>query len=267
MSRIGPKFDALREEGRAAFIPYITAGDPSLERTSELLDALADAGADLIELGIPFSDPMADGPTLQAAARRALKDNVNIPRILDKVSRFRSRHDIPVVLFGYANPFFNYDWEKLASDSASAGADGFLCVDLPPDEGAPLRKAATARGLDVIYLLAPTSTPERRKYVAEHGSGFLYYVSVAGVTGARNVLQADIRNKVEEIRGVSPLPVAVGFGISTPEHVREVASMAEGVVVGSAIVKVVERVGDRSELAGEVRNFAAELRSGIDGVK
>jgi len=267
MSRIGPKFDALREEGRAAFIPYITAGDPSLERTGELLDALVDAGADLIELGIPFSDPMADGPTLQAAAQRALKGGVNIARVLETVSSFRNRHDTPVVLFGYANPFLAYGWERLAADSASAGADGFLCVDLPPDEGAVLREAAAANGLDVVYLLAPTSTPERRRYVAEHGSGFLYYVSVAGVTGAREVLRADIRNKVEEIRGVSPLPVAVGFGISTPDHVREVASMAEGVVVGSAIVKVVEKVGDSPRLAAEVRKFAAALRSGIDGLK
>jgi len=264
MSRIGPKFDKLREEGRAGFIPFITAGDPNLERTGELLDALVDSGADLIELGVPFSDPMADGPTIQAASQRALEKTVRIADILDIVSDFRVRHDTPVVLFGYANPFLNYGWGKLAGDAASAGADGFLCVDLPPDEGEVLREESGSKGLDVIYLLAPTSTQERRSYVASHGSGFLYYVSVTGVTGARDGLRSDIGGHVGEIRESSDLPVAVGFGISTPEHVREVAAIAEGVVVGSAIVKIIGEIGDSPDLAAKVSAFTKKLRKGID---
>ena len=263
MSRISPMFDALREEGRAGFIPYITMGDPSLERSSEILDALVDSGADLIELGVPFTDPMADGPTLQAASQRALKNPIRIENILDVVSRFRARHQTPLVLFGYANPFLAYGWEKLAADSASAGIDGFLCVDVPPDEGAPLRDAARKHNLDVIYLLAPTSTLERRRFVASHASGFLYYVSVTGVTGARDKLRTDVRRHVEEIRRESTLPVAVGFGISSPEHVREIAAFADGVVVGSAIVKVIEKTGDTPELAARVAEFSRSLRKGI----
>jgi len=263
MSRIGPMFDALKEEGRAGFIPYITMGDPSLARSEEILEALVDSGADLIELGVPFTDPMADGPTLQAAAQRALKNPIRIENILEAVSRFRAKYQTPVILFGYANPFLAYGWEKLATDGASAGIDGFLCVDMPPDEGAPLRDAARRRNLDVIYLLAPTSTAERRRYVASHASGFLYYVSVTGVTGARETLRQDVRIHVEEIRRESSLPVAVGFGISNPNHVREIASVADAVVVGSAIVKVIERVGDTPELAGRVAEFSRSLRSGI----
>lgn len=263
MSRIAPTFDKLKEEGRAAFIPFITAGDPSLDRTSELLDALVDSGADIIELGIPFSDPMADGPTIQAASQRALKNKIRLADILDIVSKFRAKHETPILLFGYANPFLNYGWEKLVADSASAGVDAFLCVDLPPDEGAPLRGPARARGLDVIYLLAPTSTAERRSYVASRASGFLYYVSVTGVTGARENLRVDIKSHVAEIRASSSLPISVGFGISTPEHVREVAGIADGVVVGSAIVKVIGEEGDTPQLVKRVSDFARSLRSGI----
>jgi len=265
MSRIGPMFDALREEDRAGFIPFVTAGDPTLARTEEILDALADAGADLIELGVPFTDPMADGPTIQAASQRALENPIRIEDILEVVSRFKTKHQVPVVLFGYANPFLAYGWDRLASESATAGVDGFLCVDLPPDEGAPLRDAARKHDLDVIYLLAPTSTPERRKYVASHASGFLYYVSVTGVTGARDQLREDIGKQVKEIREESDLPVAVGFGISTPDHVREVANIADAAVVGSAIVKVIEKTGDTPELVTKVAEFARKLRAGIDG--
>jgi len=264
MSRIDRLFDVLREESRAGFIPYITAGDPILTRTEEVLDALVDGGADLIELGVPFSDPMADGPTIQAASQRALKNPIRIEDILEVVSRFRAKHPTPIILFGYANPFLAYGWEKLSADSASAGVDGFLCVDMPPDEGAPLRDAARNRDLDVIYLLAPTSTHQRRHYVASHASGFLYYVSVTGVTGARNRLRQDIGRQVEEIRQESSLPIAVGFGISTPDQVREIAAISDAVVVGSAIVKVMEEIGDKPELAARVGEFARSLREGID---
>jgi len=263
LSRISPMFDALKEEGRAAFIPYITAGDPSLDQTEAALDALVEAGADLIELGIPFTDPMADGPTIQAASQRALKNNIRIEDILHVVSKFRKNHDTPLILFGYYNPIFVYGERRLVKDAKAAGADGFLCVDLPPDEGEELRYLANKEDMDVIYLLAPTSTPERRKFIAERASGFIYYVSVTGVTGARADVRKDIGRHVAEIRKVSDLPIAVGFGISTPEHVREVAGIADGVVVGSAIVKVMETVGDTPELAAEVAKFARYLRAGI----
>lgn len=262
MSRIEQQFDLLREEGRKAFIPFITAGDPTLEQTSVLLDVLAEAGADIIELGVPFSDPMADGPTIQASSQRALKNDIRIEDILETVRNFRKKHDTPLILFGYYNPFFVYGEKRLTADARSAGVDGFLCVDLPPDEGEELRYLASKEGLDVIYLIAPTSTPERKKLVAEKASGFIYYVSVTGVTGARDKLREDISAHIKDIKQFTALPVAVGFGISKPDQVREAGRMADGVVVGSAIVKVIEKVGDTPDLADKVREFVKWLKNG-----
>lgn len=262
MSRIGRKFDLLKEEGRKAFIPFITAGDPTLEQTSAILDVLAEVGADIIELGVPFSDPMADGPTIQASSQRALKNNIRIEDILEVVRKFRKKHDTPLILFGYYNPFFVYGEKRLVADAKNAGVDGFLCVDLPPDEGDELRYLANKASLDVIYLLAPTSTAERKKLVAEKASGFIYYVSVTGVTGARDKLREDISAHISDIKRYTPVPVVVGFGISTPSQVREVASIADGVVVGSAIVKVIEKVGDSPQLSEKVREFVQWLKDG-----
>lgn len=260
MSRIGRKFDLLKEEGRKAFIPFITAGDPTLEQTSAILDVLADVGADIIELGVPFSDPMADGPTIQASSQRALKNNIRIEDILEVVRKFRKRHDTPLILFGYYNPFFVYGEKRLVTDAKNAGIDGFLCVDLPPDEGDEFRYLASKAGLDVIYLLAPTSTPERKRLVGEKASGFIYYVSVTGVTGARDKLREDISTQISDIKRYTTAPVVVGFGISTPSQVREVANIADGVVVGSAIVKVIEKVGDSPQLSEKVREFVQWLK-------
>lgn len=260
MSRIEKRFDLLKEEGRKAFIPFITAGDPTLEQTSALLKVLAETGSDIIELGVPFSDPMADGPTIQASSQRALKNDIGIEDILEVVRNFRRKYDTPLILFGYYNPFFVYGEKRLVSDAKSAGVDGFLCVDLPPDEGEELRYLANKDGLDVIYLLAPTSTPERKKLITEKASGFIYYVSVTGVTGARDKLREDIGMQIMEIKRLTNLPVAVGFGISTPEQVRHAGSLADGVVVGSAIVKIIEKVGDSPHLPEKIEEFVKWLK-------
>ena len=261
MSRIAGCFARAAAQGRAAFIPFITAGDPTLPRTLQLMHALADAGADLIELGMPFSDPMADGPTIQAASERALKHGFGLEGPLELVRRFReTRPDLPVILFGYYNPIFRFGEEKLASEAQEVGLDGFLVVDLPPEEGGDLRRAAAAADLDVIYLVAPTTPDDRIAEIAAVARGFIYYVSVTGVTGARAALSSTIAPDVARIKKYSALPVAAGFGISTPEQAAEAARAADGVVVGSAIVKMIGELGDTDEMVKRVRAFARSLR-------
>src|ERR1051325_8679402 len=217
MNRIGKKFTELKQRGETALIPFITAGDPDLDITLEIMKALAEAGADCIELGIPFSDPTADGPTIQRSSERALKRPVSLPAIFRLVKRFRASFDVPVVLFGYYNPFFRLGLEKFAREAAHAGADGVLCVDLPPEESGELKHWLEIEGLDLIFLLAPTSDDGRIEQAARLGRGFLYYVSVTGITGARRSLDHELRDKVARIRSHSSLPVGVGFGISTPK--------------------------------------------------
>ena len=266
MTRIEDKFKELREEGRSALITYVTAGDPSLSVTEELLPALEESGADILEVGVPFSDPMADGPTIQAASERALKNPITLDDILGVIAKLRATSQIPVVLFGYYNPFFVYGEERLMKAAKEAGVDGFLVVDLPPDEGEGFEKKAIAAGLDVTYLLAPTSTKRRIELVTDRGSGFVYYVSVTGVTGARERLADEIGENIARIRKASSLPIAVGFGISTSDQVREIAGVAEGVVVGSAIVKVIENNLESPSLVQEVKKVVRELRKGLDPV-
>lgn len=262
MSRIASCFERARQQGRAAFIPFITAGDPNLERTLELMRALAGAGADLIELGMPFSDPMADGPTIQAASERALKHGFGLEGPLELVRRFRETNaDVPVILFGYYNPVFRYGEEKLVSESDDAGLDGFLIVDLPPEEGGELRAAAHAADLDVIYLVAPTTPDDRIAEIAAVARGFIYYVSVTGVTGARAALSTSIAPDIARIKKFSNLPVAAGFGISTPAQSAEAARAADGVVVGSALVKMIGELGDTDEMVKKVTAFAKSLAS------
>lgn len=259
MSRISDVFKTARREGRAAFIPYITAGDPTLERTVQLAFALERAGADVLELGVPFSDPMADGPTNQRAAERALAAGTTLRRVLEVVTEIRSRSGLAVVLFTYANPVVRFGIERFAEQAAHAGVDGVLFTDVPAEEMPRFRKPLRNVHLDAVMLVTPTSTRNRMKAAAKVGGGFLYLVSRTGVTGARQSLDQELAANVETARRASRLPVAVGFGISTPDQVAKVAAMADGVVVGSAIVNVIAEEGDTDGLAARVEEFAAPL--------
>lgn len=266
MSRIAQTFARLTADGRRALIPYITAGDPDPGATAHVLEALADSGADIIELGVPFSDPMADGPVIQRAAERALKHGTSIDDILDLVAGFRLRHDTPIVLFGYYNPFHRYGAAELARRCAEAGVDGLLVVDLPPEESGPMRAALGAHGLDLVALLTPTSGDDRIEAVRRVASGFVYYVSLTGVTGATLGNAAELGPRVDTLRARLGLPVAVGFGIATPEQAAAVGAHADGVVVGSALVRIIEtHGGDAEAMLREVRGFVVGLRGAIDG--
>ena len=259
MSRLNDAFKEAKREKRAAFVPYVTAGDPSLERSVEIVRALARAGADVIELGVPFSDPIADGPTNQRAAERALAAGTNLSGVLAAVEVVRQDLDIPVVLFTYANPVLRYGIGDFSEDAAAAGVDGVLFTDVPAEETAPFENHIGAAGLDLIMLVTPTSTRRRMKAAARFGGGFLYLVSRTGVTGVRQKLDAGLAENIRMARKVSSLPVAVGFGVSTPEQVASVAEKADGVVVGSAIVSRIGAMGDCDELIDEVEMFASEL--------
>ena len=261
--RIERTFARLGEQGEKALITFITAGDPDLETTGKLVMEFEKRGADIIELGIPFSDPMADGPTIQAASERALGRHVNIRSILKLIRQIRNKSEIPIVLFGYYNPILSYGVERFAKDAKRAGADGVLVVDLPPEEAGELKEYADREGLDVIYLLTPTSDAKRMKEVTKDASGFIYYISVAGVTGAREKVAKKIRGAVERIREFTDLPVCVGFGISTPDQAGEVSRRAEGIIVGSAIVKVIEKQSGSPGLVGKAGEFVAGLKRGM----
>ena len=265
MSRIAETFKTLARKGEKALITFITAGDPDLEVTRDCILAMEKGGADIVELGVPFSDPMADGPTIQKSSERALLAGTTLPKILAMVKSLRSSSSIPLLLMGYYNPIFRYGAAQFLADAAGAGLDGVLIVDLPPEEAQEFRKLASAAGIDLISLLTPTSDAARMKKVARQGSGFIYYVSVTGVTGARESVAMSVHEKVEEIRRLSPLPVAVGFGISNPSQAAGIAGSADGVVVGSAIVKLFEQFkGD--ELLDSVEEFVSSLKNGIRSV-
>jgi len=264
-SRIVSKFNRLRERGEIALIPYIVAGDPSLDLTRRMVLELESRGADLIELGVPFSDPMADGPANQRASARGLAGGATLPAILSTVAELRKVTQIPVILFGYFNPILHYGCARLCADAAQAGVDGLLVVDLPPEEVAELAKPARASGVDIVYLLSPTTPLARSRIIAHSASGFLYYVSVMGVTGARTQIAADLETKVRDLRSVTRLPIGVGFGISTPAQAREVACFADAVVVGSAISQLVENNLGSERLVPLVGDFVSSLKAGIRG--
>lgn len=264
MSRIASRFAELAKANRAAFIPFVTAGDPDLETALALLQELPAAGADIIELGIPFSDPMADGPAVQASSQRALKTGMTLSKVLDIVRRFRkSDSKTPLVLMGYYNPIHAYGTARFAKDAALAGADGVITVDLPPEEDEVLRLPAEAQGLDVIRLATPTSSGARLETIAHGASGFVYYVSIAGVTGTKSFAEDDVRAAVARVRKASSLPVAVGFGIKTPEQAASIARIADAAVVGSAIVtRIAEAAAtgqSRGTLVKDVLKFCAAL--------
>ncbi|MDX9974077.1 MAG: tryptophan synthase subunit alpha [FCB group bacterium] len=259
MNRIEKRFKDLKERGETAFIPFITAGDPTLEFTARLVPELEKAGADIIEFGVPFSDPMADGVVNQEAAQRALKHNVSLHDIVRTVGELRAKTQVPIVLFTYFNPIMAYGFEALAADCARAGVDGILCVDLPPEEAGDYNRIMSANNICTIYLIAPTSTDDRVELIAKQSTGFVYYVSRTGVTGVQSEMQASVRPMVEKIQRHKGVPVAVGFGISTPEHAAAVAEYADGVIVGSAIVRKIGELGDTPNALPQIVAFVKSL--------
>jgi tryptophan synthase alpha chain len=263
MSRIEATFAGLKQRRETALIPFITAGDPHLQMTAKLILALAEAGADLIELGVPFSDPMADGPTIQAASERALAAGTTLAGVLQLVTEVRKETQIPLILMGYYNPVFCYGAERFARDAAAAGVDALLLVDLPPEEVDEISAVMQASRIDLITLLAPTTPRERMQRLAATAKGYLYYVSMTGVTGAQKISPADIRVAVEELKGMTSVPVGVGFGITTAEDARAVGAFADGVVVGSALVKIIAEHGQSEELLSRVSEFIVELKHGL----
>ncbi|MGC8536050.1 MAG: tryptophan synthase subunit alpha [Rhizomicrobium sp.] len=272
MSRLATRFAALKAAGRSAFIPFITAGDPDSAITAALLRALPALGADIIELGVPFSDPMADGPAIQSSSLRALSGGMNLAKTLDLVAGFR-RHDTqtPLVLMGYYNPIHAYGLSRFVADASAAGVDGLITVDLPPEEDGELRTTALAQGIDVVRLATPTSDENRLRKITADASGFLYYVSVAGVTGTKEVAESDVKMAIARVRKASQLPVAVGFGIKTAEQAARIARLADAVVVGSAIVT---RIGaahgegrNGEELLAHTLQFCKELADAVHGAR
>ncbi len=262
MTRIPSAFERLRRDNRTGLVPYITAGDPDLTRTLEILDVLADAGADVIEVGVPFSDPLADGPVIQRASERALASGTTLAGTLETIRMARRRIETPIVLFSYANPIWRLGVDRFVGMAADAGVDGVLVLDLPIEEADELRVPARHAGLDLICLVAPTSTAERIRRAQVAGSGFLYAISRLGVTGARSDVAAGVEDLVARIRHEGNLPVAVGFGIALPDHVREVGRYADAAVVGSALVNVIAGARDRPDLAERVGSFVRALKAG-----
>ncbi len=265
MSRIKTAFNRLKKKNEKALIPYIMAGDPDLATTKELILALEQAGCDIIELGAPFSDPLADGPVIQKAALRSLANHTRIRDVLDLVAQVRETSRIPLILMTYYNLIFQYGEERFAVDAAQAGLDGVILPDLPPEEAGTLTAAARKAGLDTIFLVAPTSTGERIKIVARAAQGFIYYVSLTGVTGSSQGLHAEsVRDAVARIKAVSDKPVAVGFGISTPDQAAQAAmGGADGVIVGSALVKVIEQHAGSPDVVRTAAVFASSLKEGV----
>ncbi len=259
MTRIDAVFQKLKARGEKALIPFITAGDPDLATTRGLALEMAARGADILELGIPFSDPLADGPTIQASSNRAIKNGVHLEDVLRLAGELRRETDIPLILMGYYNPILQYGLERTAREAAAMGVDGFIIPDLPAEEAEAWRRVAMAQGLAPVFLAAPTSGPERLKKLGRLTRGFLYYVSVTGITGARTELPPELVGELQDLRRLVDCPVAVGFGIADPDQVRMLAPHVDGVVVGSAIVQRVARLRGR-ELLEEVGTFVASLK-------
>ena len=263
MTRIGKLFENLKREGRKGLIAYLTAGDPSPARTPELVEALVRGGADLVELGVPFSDPIADGPVIQRAGERALKAGTTLQKVLEIATEIRQRSEVPLLLFTYLNPVIRYGLERLAEDAAAAGIDGCLLTDASVEEAHEYVGAMHKHGLDTVFLAAPTSTERRLKLVTQYSTGFVYLVSRTGVTGEQDSLSAAVAPLVRAMRAVTDLPLAVGFGISRPEHVRELSAQVDAVVVGSALVRVIEKHAESPHLAQELEAFVRQLKGGF----
>ena len=264
MNRIDKKFQELRQQGVSAFMPYVCAGDPNPELTPKLFLTLEEAGADLIELGVPFSDPIADGPTIQRASERALKHRISLQQILEIVKTLRQQTDIPIALMSYYNPIFRMGEQAFCKAAQEAGVDGVIVPDLPPEEAQPLLEVAPRYNLATIFLVAPTSSPKRMQLVASVSTGFVYCVSVTGVTGARATLSDEVAPMIAELRKHTDKPISVGFGISTSEQATQVAQIADGVIVASAIINIAEEcMDDETKLLTAVKQFASELAAGV----
>ncbi|MGE0824230.1 MAG: tryptophan synthase subunit alpha [Candidatus Binatia bacterium] len=263
MARIAEAFASAKARGEVALIPYLTAGDPDLETTSRLVEECVRQGADLIELGVPFSDPMADGPANQRAAERALQKGTSLRQILHLVQQLRQSITVPIILFTYYNPIFRYGGAQFADDARAAGVDGVLCVDLPPEEAEELKRETDRCQLDLIFLLAPTSSLVRARKVLTRARGFIYCVSVTGVTGVRDTLPDDLGEMVRRIRAISPVPVGVGFGISSAAQAAYVARFADAVIVGSAISRLVETHLGQPDLVQQVGMFVGSLKAAL----
>ncbi len=264
MNRIATTFAELKRAGRTALMPYLTLGYPERESALTLVPALVEGGADLVELGVPFSDPLADGATIQAAAQRALKQGMTLTRCLEQAAALRAAGvAVPFVMMGYYNPILQLGVERFARRAAEAGVDGLIVPDLPPEEAGPLGAALHSRGIDPIFLLAPTSGDDRVRQVAEQAGGFIYLVSLAGVTGAREQLPPGLEDFVGRVRAATELPLAVGFGIGTPEQAAQVACVADGVIVGSALIRAIAASNGRAPEEA-ARAFVAGLRAGMD---
>lgn len=268
MSRIQQRFEALKSAGRTGLIPFITAGDPHPDATVPMMHAMVEAGADIIELGVPFSDPMADGPTIQKASERALEYHVSLSSVMDMVSQFRqSDNETPVVLMGYLNPIEVMGYEQFSQRAAEAGVDGILTVDLPPEEAEEVNPLFKKHGLDPVFLISPTTDEQRIAKISQQASGWLYYVSVKGITGSAELDTSAVAERVETIKGITSLPIGVGFGIKDGETAARVAKIADAVVVGSALVnRIADNRNALDKLPKIAADFVAELRQAIDQV-
>lgn len=263
MSRIEKTFQALRQNNQKALITFITAGDPDVKSTVQYIHALEKGGADIIELGVPFSDPLADGPVIQKSALRSLKSGTTLKKIIKMVCGVRKTCSVPIVLMSSYNPVFRYGEEGFVKDAINAGVDGVIIPDLPPEEAVSLNKLTRTNGLDMIFLLAPTSTKERIKIVSEMSSGFIYYVSLTGVTGMREKIAADLKKNVLKIKKESSKPIAIGFGISNPKQAAFTAGIADGIIVGSAIVKIIEESLSNEKASKQIYQFTRSLKKAI----
>ncbi len=263
MGRIGKKFESLRAKNEKALIVYLTAGDPSLAITKQLILGLEKSGVDILEIGVPFSDPTADGPVIQAASQRALKTGTTLQGVLNLVADIRRVSEIPIVLFGYFNPIFAYGVDQFAKAAKQAGVDGVLVVDLPPEEAQELRIHTDAANLDFISLVAPTTGRDRLKNILKSATGFLYYISITGVTGTAAPKIDDIAREVAKIRKLTKMPIAVGFGISNAAQAKEIGAIADGIVIGSAVVKLIDENRNNSELVKIVAGYARNIKEAL----
>ncbi|MCS6775552.1 MAG: tryptophan synthase subunit alpha [Chloroherpetonaceae bacterium] len=267
MTRLDERFRALRASNEKALICFVTAGDPSPKATVEIIATLAKAGVDAVEIGIPFSDPLADGPSIQASSQRALQAGMTVSRALETIAQARRSvpPHFPIVVMTYYNPILRYGLERYAADAKAVGVDGHIVTDLTPEEADEWKRLSEANGLDTIFLLAPTSTPQRIEIVTRLSTGFVYCVSRTGVTGARNEVPAELTEVVTRIKSCTDLPVCVGFGVSAPEHVRQIAAFADGVVVGSRLVDLIHKHRDEPHLCAVVHDFTSKLKAATRG--